>query len=173
MTARLTGQTPWQLLQSSPLELDFNNAVMWQLYNREQQEELARVELLARMTARETVRLIAPMLGYELKETSAAGESRREAGPAPTVQIVVDGEKRTVPAPPSGWVYDKRGLLVCATPSDGSTRPSLRSIVDPVQAVYVDGQFVGYRMTDDCPHLNTEPIAGGGLKCLDCGSAGY
>jgi hypothetical protein len=75
VTARLAGQSPWQLLQSRPLELDFNNAVASYLYRFEQAREVERLKALARLigveVAREVGRLFLPVWGYQLKESGA------------------------------------------------------------------------------------------------------
>jgi hypothetical protein len=148
----MSGQSPWRLLRASPLEFDFNNAVMWPLYREEQERTVELVTAAAREiaheVAREVGRLFLPIWGYELKGSGARSDSPDAEGhPAATVEIVVDGERRTVPTPPPGWVYDEAGRPIELKPTEG--RPG----------------------DTDCEHINHVPFQGS-LKCLDCGSVG-
>lgn len=198
----MTGQSPWALLHKSPLELDFNNAVMWRLYEVERDRDAGERVDFARLIARETARLLLPAWGYELKETSPASRLGE------TVEIVVDGERRRVPAPPPGCYYDARGSLVGLTSHtprgcdphvfvDGKCRGCdlqragdglLRYGDAPVECdehklengvcVKCGGRDMGGWVTTptprvmECEHGNFKPLPSGQLKCLDCGSVG-
>jgi hypothetical protein len=139
---------------------------MWPLYNLERERDLAqaredRIEL-ARLVARETARLLLPAWGYELKEASPASHR------AETVEIVVDGERRRVPAPPPGCYYDARGSLVGLT-------SHTRGACDP--HVFVDGKCRGcdlqragngqLRYGDAPPECDAHEIKNG--VCVKCG----
>jgi len=99
--------------------------------------------------------------GKEISETPRPEGPHAAEEPRPaTVEIVVAGEHVTVPPPPPGWVYDNGGQLFCVNPGEG------RPIGDTGLRTRPRPRVIG------CPHANFEPVPGGSLKCLDCGSVG-
>jgi hypothetical protein len=157
----LTGSRPWELLHKSPLEVDFNNAVMWPLYELEREREGREREALATLIGREVAlqvtRMFQPVFGYELREPVEPRPVERR-----TVTITVDGQPPVVPEPPPGCHYDSRGSLI-GRPCHG-------------EHVFVDGECRGcglrnengvLRYGTDTPECDAHEIENG--VCRKCG----
>lgn len=176
LRARTAGRQPSELLppiENELAESDFNAAVTLRLHlfeRKRDHEEREWGEWRERVRNRELAYMTAlARAGGELPEIPPPGELSPVRAPE-TVQIVVDGERRTVPAPRPGAFYDAAGNLVGRKPA----RRDRTRACDP--HVFVDGQCRGCDLRNDGGVLRYGPdpvecdeheIEGG--KCHKCG----
>lgn len=116
------------------------------LYLFERNRDLKERELarwLTRVDNRELAYMVAlARAGAELPTIPPPGDEPPEP-PASTVQIVVDGKRRTVPTPPPGCYYDGAGRLHGRIPA----RQGRGEKCDP--HVFVDGKCQGCDLRND------------------------
>jgi hypothetical protein len=160
-------------IENELAESDFNDAVTFHLYlfglRRERKEkEWARWH--RRRDDQEMAYWIAvASRGGELPTIPPPGGRSAEPERKPeTVQIVVDGKRRTVPAPAPGEFYDAKGNLC------GGSRPRRKEKCDP--HFFVDNKCQGCDLRNDGGVLRYGPdpvecdeheVVEG--KCIRCG----
>jgi hypothetical protein len=138
---------------------------MWPLYRDEQEQELERVKVLARMTAIETARLLAPMWGYELKEAQGV-----ERSPVEHEHNFIDGKCQGCDLRNTNGVLH-HGPLPVECDEHVFVGDVCKRCGGKNMGTWVTS--ASPRIIGQCEHMRHVPNAGGGLRCLDCGNVGY